>query len=52
MPTALAGAALVAVGDLAAQRLFAPTQLPVGVATSAVGGLYLAVLLVRQRRRT
>ncbi len=52
VPTALAGAALVSVGDLAAQRLFAPTQLPVGVATSAVGGLYLAVLLVRQRRRT
>ncbi|MCK9922271.1 iron chelate uptake ABC transporter family permease subunit [Frankia sp. AgPm24] len=48
--TALAGAALVAVSDLAAQRLFAPTQLPVGVATAVVGGAYLAVLLVRQRR--
>jgi ABC-type enterobactin transport system permease subunit len=33
------------------QRLFAPTQPPVGVATSAVGGVYLAVLLVRGRRR-
>jgi iron complex transport system permease protein len=51
LTTALAGAALVTVGDLAAQRLFAPTQLPVGVATGAIGGVYLAVLLVRQRRR-
>ncbi|WP_462186959.1 MULTISPECIES: FecCD family ABC transporter permease [unclassified Frankia] len=49
--TALAGAALVTVGDLVAQRLFAPTQLPVGVATGAIGGVYLAVLLIRQRRR-
>ncbi|WP_101835258.1 FecCD family ABC transporter permease [Frankia canadensis] len=49
--TACAGAALVVVSDLAAQRLFAPTQLPVGVATSAVGGVYLAVLLLRQRGR-
>ncbi|WP_242419409.1 iron chelate uptake ABC transporter family permease subunit, partial [Frankia sp. CpI1-P] len=47
--TALAGAALVAVGDLAAQRLFAPVQLPVGVATGAVGGVYLAALLLRRR---
>ncbi|WP_163551523.1 FecCD family ABC transporter permease [Candidatus Frankia alpina] len=50
--TALAGAALVAVSDLAAQRLSAPVQLPVGVATGAIGGVYLAVLLVRQRRGT
>ncbi|WP_076813958.1 FecCD family ABC transporter permease [Pseudofrankia asymbiotica] len=50
VPTALVGAALVTVSDLAAQRLFAPTQLPVGVATAGIGGAYLAVLLVRQRR--
>ncbi len=51
LSTALAGALLVASSDLAAQRLFAPTQLPVGVGTSAVGGLYLAVLLARRRSR-
>ncbi|CAO5157153.1 ferric enterobactin ABC transporter membrane subunit FepG [Frankia sp. AiPs1] len=49
--TAFAGATLVAVSDFAAQRVFAPTQLPVGVATAVVGGLYLAILLVRQQRQ-
>ncbi|NAZ87007.1 iron chelate uptake ABC transporter family permease subunit [Kineococcus sp. T90] len=47
----LTGALLVVVSDFAAQRLFAPTQLPVGVVTGAVGGLYLAFLLVGQWRR-
>ncbi|MEX5632982.1 FecCD family ABC transporter permease [Parafrankia sp. FMc2] len=51
LPAALLGALLVAAGDLAAQRAFAPSQLPVGVATNAVGGLYLVWLLSRQRRR-
>ena len=37
---------LLAVSDLVAQRLFAPTQLPVGIATGAVGGLYLIWLLL------
>ncbi|WP_373693996.1 FecCD family ABC transporter permease [Parafrankia sp. BMG5.11] len=50
LPTALLGALLVASSDLAAQRAFAPTQLPVGVATNAVGGIYLVWLLSRQRR--
>jgi iron complex transport system permease protein len=49
--SALTGAALLAASDLAAQRVFAPTQLPVGVATGAVGGLYLAWLLSREWRR-
>jgi len=39
------------VSDIAAQRLFAPTQLPVGVLTGAVGGLYLTYLLAAQWRR-
>nr|WP_218886420.1 iron chelate uptake ABC transporter family permease subunit [Kineococcus aurantiacus] len=47
----LTGALLLLVSDFAAQRLFAPTQLPVGVVTGAVGGLYLAYLLVTQWRR-
>ncbi|OAA24375.1 iron complex transport system permease protein [Frankia sp. EI5c] len=52
VPAALLGALVVVVSDLAAQRMFAPSQLPVGVATNAVGGLYLVWLLSRQRRRT
>jgi len=47
----LTGALMVLVSDFAAQRLFAPTQLPVGVVTGAVGGVYLAWLLVSQWRR-
>ncbi|NIZ93778.1 iron chelate uptake ABC transporter family permease subunit [Kineosporiaceae bacterium B12] len=47
----LTGSLLLLVSDLAAQRLFAPTQLPVGVMTGAVGGLYLAYLLAGQWRR-
>jgi iron complex transport system permease protein len=42
----LDGAALLAVADLGAQRL----QLPVGVLTGALGGVYLAWLLAAQRR--
>lgn len=46
----LMGALLLMVADFAAQRLFAPTQLPTGVLTSAIGGIYLAWLLTRQWR--
>jgi iron complex transport system permease protein len=49
--SAFMGAALLVTSDLAAQRLFAPRQLPVGVMTGAVGGLYLAWLLRREWRR-
>lgn len=48
--SALTGALLLAAGDLAAQRLFAPTQLPVGIATGTLGGIYLAWLLAVQWR--
>jgi iron complex transport system permease protein len=48
---ALVGAVLVVVADLAGRRLFAPTQLPAGVLTAALGGPYLLFLLVRGRRR-
>ncbi|GAA0811227.1 FecCD family ABC transporter permease [Spirilliplanes yamanashiensis] len=46
----LTGAALLALADLGAQRLLAPTQLPVGVLTGALGGVYLVWLLASRRR--
>ncbi|PPK98700.1 iron complex transport system permease protein [Kineococcus xinjiangensis] len=48
---ALTGSALLLLADVAAQRVIAPAQLPVGVMTGAVGGAYLAWLLVGQWRR-
>lgn len=48
---ATTGALVLATADLAAQRLFAPTQLPVGVVTVAIGGIYLATLLAKEARR-
>ncbi|WP_144122661.1 FecCD family ABC transporter permease [Catellatospora sichuanensis] len=48
--SALAGAVLVVLADLAARTLLAPTQLPVGVLTAGIGGPYLVYLLVRRRR--
>jgi iron complex transport system permease protein len=51
IPSALTGALLLLVSDLVAQRLFAPAQLPVGVVTGAVGGVYLAWLLSSQWRK-
>jgi iron complex transport system permease protein len=43
---ALTGAALVLLADLVAQRALAPFQIPVGLVTGAVGGAYLAGLLL------
>ena len=45
------GAAIVLVGDVVAQRIFAPTQLPVGVVTGSLGGIYLIWLLVTEWKR-
>ncbi|OJF15839.1 hypothetical protein BG844_02355 [Couchioplanes caeruleus subsp. caeruleus] len=47
----LMGALLLTTSDLAVQRLFGPTQLPVGIATAGIGGSYLAWLLAHQWRR-
>ncbi|CAL9366720.1 Ferric enterobactin transport system permease protein FepG [Streptomyces sp. enrichment culture] len=44
------GALLVVVADFGSQRLHESAQLPVGVVTAVAGGLYLALLLRRQRR--
>lgn len=51
IPSALLGAFLLAAADLAAQRLFAPAQLPVGVMTVCLGGAYFVWLLVREAKR-
>lgn len=48
--SALMGAFVLALADFCAQRLFPATQLPVGVMTGAVGGLYLVWLLAREWR--
>ncbi|MEA5116079.1 MAG: iron chelate uptake ABC transporter family permease subunit [Propionicimonas sp.] len=48
---ALMGGVLVLVSDLIARRLFAPTELAVGVITGSLGGLYLVWLLAVERKR-
>jgi iron complex transport system permease protein len=50
LPSALMGAALLVLADLAAQRAFGSGQVPVGVATGVLGGGYLLWLLVGERR--
>ncbi|PRQ10825.1 Fe(3+)-siderophore ABC transporter permease [Corynebacterium sp. 13CS0277] len=47
---AVTGALIVVVSDIIAQRIFAPTQLPVGVVTGVAGGCYLVWLLANQWR--
>lgn len=44
------GALLLLAADYCGQHLFAPRQLPVGVVTVSVGGLYLVWLLLQQAR--
>ena len=50
VPAALVGAAVMVFGDLAARRLFAPTELPVGVITAIIGAPILLILLVRANK--
>ncbi|GAA3192333.1 iron chelate uptake ABC transporter family permease subunit [Actinocorallia longicatena] len=50
LPSALTGGVLLLAGDFLALRLFAPTQLPVGVVTVSLGGVYFAWLLARNSR--
>ncbi len=47
----LTGALLLLAADVATQRLFLPYQLPVGVLTVSLGGIYLIGLLIRESRR-
>ncbi|MFF7141770.1 MULTISPECIES: iron chelate uptake ABC transporter family permease subunit [Streptomyces] len=44
------GATLLVVADWASQRLFGADQLPVGVVTGVLGGVYLLWLLVTERK--
>lgn len=50
VPAALVGAAVMLLSDLLGRRLFAPTELPVGVITALVGAPYLIWLLARANR--
>jgi iron complex transport system permease protein len=50
IPAALVGGFFLLLADLAARRVIAPTELPVGIATAVVGAPYLIWLLTRQLR--
>jgi iron complex transport system permease protein len=50
LPSALMGAGLLVLADLAAQHAFGSGQVPVGVATGVLGGGYLLWLLISERR--
>ncbi|WP_419995954.1 FecCD family ABC transporter permease [Streptomyces boninensis] len=49
LSSALMGALIVTPADILARKLFAPTELPVGVLTAAIGAPYLMWLIVRSR---
>ncbi len=51
LPAAGMGAALIAGSDWVAQRILPANDLPVGVVTAALGGLYLVWLLAHEWRR-
>ncbi len=48
--SALSGGVLLLAADVAARSVIAPQELPVGVLTAVVGGLYLLVLLRRRAK--
>jgi len=50
VPAAFVGALVVVIADLAARRIMAPTELPVGIMTAVIGAPYLLWLLTRQAR--
>ena len=50
IPAACVGAFVTTAADLAARRLFAPTEFPVGIATAVIGAPYLLWLLSRSAR--
>ena len=50
VPAAAMGAALLIVGDVIAQQLLPGNELPVGVVTVSLGGMYLIYLLITQAR--
>lgn len=50
-PAACSGALMLATADFAAQHAIPGYSVPVGVATVAIGGLYLVILLIRENRK-
>ncbi|MEU3617162.1 iron chelate uptake ABC transporter family permease subunit [Streptomyces sp. NPDC006872] len=50
VPSLCMGAALLVIADWGSQRLFGDGQLPVGVVTGVLGGVYLLWLLVTERK--
>ncbi|MEU1417071.1 iron chelate uptake ABC transporter family permease subunit [Streptomyces sp. NPDC049097] len=50
VPSMVMGSALLIIADWASQRVFGADQLPVGVVTGVLGGVYLLGLLVTERR--
>lgn len=50
--SALAGAFLVTICDLASRLLFAPFELPVGIPLSVLGGPFFLILLLKRRGRS
>jgi iron complex transport system permease protein len=50
LPSAACGAMLLITSDLVARRMFAPTELPVGVITAIIGAPYLLYLLARANK--
>ena len=52
LPTAaIMGGMIVVLADLLGQLLFAPTELPCGLITAAIGAPYFVYLLIRNRKR-
>lgn len=50
LPSAVCGSVLMILADIAARRLFAPTELPVGIFTAVIGAPFLLYLLARANR--
>lgn len=50
VPAAFVGAFITVAADLAARRVLAPTELPVGIMTALIGAPYLIWLLARRAR--
>ncbi|OON38675.1 iron-enterobactin transporter permease [Izhakiella australiensis] len=51
LQSALCSALLLLLADFCAQRLLLPYQLPVGVVTVSIGGIYLIALLIQESRK-
>lgn len=51
LTTAAVGSSLLVLSDAIARAMLAPVQLPVGVVTTALGGVYLLGLLIAQSRK-